>query len=88
MRRLIEHARPEHEHEAAGAAVGPFDAPHAGHARLDDPAHDVEPHRVADVDEEALAQALFDGHLGVAAGVASQKRAGDHRFVRLRARGR
>ena len=63
LRRLIEHARPEYEHEAAVARVAPLHVPDARHRRVHDAAQDVEVHRVADVDEAALVDALFDRHL-------------------------
>src|SRR5688572_23045522 len=62
VRRLLEHARTEHEHESAGAAVGPFDKPYARHPGADHAAQDVEANRVADVDLERLVDELLDRH--------------------------
>ena len=46
-RRRFQDAGPEHEHEAAGARVGPVHRADARDGRLDRPAEDVEPDRVA-----------------------------------------
>ena len=71
VRRALERAGTEHEHEAAAARVLPLDVAHAGHPRLDDAADDVEAHLVADVDAEALVDAVLDRHLELGASAAS-----------------
>ena len=64
MRRTRKGARVEDEHEPAAARVAPFDVTDAGHPREHLAAEDVEAHVVADMDVEALVNALLDRHFG------------------------
>ena len=66
----------------------PLDLAHAGHPRLDDAAEDVEAHQIADVDAEALVDALLDRDLELGAsagsgGCPSRTRPSSKRLVRL-----
>ena len=88
LRRLVERARPEDEHEPAAARVLPLHLADARHARLDDPADDVEAHRVADLDLEPLVDALLDRdfpgrRILRQRRLARPERAVGHRLVRL-----
>ena len=75
LRRLVERAGPEHEHEAAVARIAPVDFADAGDPRADDAAEDVEPHRVADVDAaNRSCRPLLDRHFGFRATARSRTR--------------
>jgi len=63
LRRLLERARPEHEHEPAGPRVLEIDVANARDLRVHRPPEDVEADDVADADGEALVQPLFHGDL-------------------------
>jgi hypothetical protein len=65
LRRVVQDTGAEHEHEAAIARVFPVDPPDAGDPGLDLPAEDVEPHRVAQVDREAVVNAFLDRHFRI-----------------------
>ena len=83
LRRLLEHARAEHEHEAAVARVAPLDVADARHARRDDPAEDVEAHRVADVEPRRDRAMLFSIDTSASADGPFQNAPCDHALVRL-----
>ena len=55
VRRVVEDAGAEHEHEAAGAEVLPVHPADARHARGDDAPQDVEAHLIADVEAACCA---------------------------------
>ena len=65
LRRLVESARPEHEHETATARIPPIDLANARDFRIDRAAQNVEPDRVPHVDRESLVDAPLHRHFGI-----------------------
>ena len=64
VRRALERAGAEHEHESAAAPFAPLDAADAADPRVNRPPEHIEAHDVADVDAEALDDAFFDRDFG------------------------
>ena len=83
MRGLLEYARPEDEHEAAGPTIGPFHQADAGDSRLNHAAEHIKPNRVAQADLELRRDRLLHRHLADVRRCRLPEFAGHDRFVRL-----
>ena len=66
VRRGVQGARPEDNHETAGSEVAEIHLAEAGHASRHDAAEDIEPYLVPELNVEAPLQAFLDRDLGLA----------------------